>query len=120
MDGELMRRKCWFLLCLAAAALHAQIAFDNATDGGNNGGSSGSLSFNHQVMTSATPLLFVCLMGDNSPGGNDDITGVTYNSAALTLVQKFAASGSNNRFTYLYMLPNAATGTHSVAVSAAS
>jgi hypothetical protein len=94
------------------------MAFDNATDGGNNGGTTNSLSFNHLIVNGSGGLLIVSFLGDVITG-SDDITSVTFNSVAMTLVQKWTGTGgvNANRFFYVYILANAPTGTHSVAIS---
>ena len=55
------------------------IAFDAATDGGNNAGITTSLTFAH-TCTGSNGFLDVCFSGDTI-GGSDDVTGVTYNAA---------------------------------------
>jgi hypothetical protein len=89
------------------------IAFDAATDGGFSTGT--SHTFAH-TCTGSDRLLFVGIAGDH-PSGSDDITGVTYNGAAMTLVAKEANAGLD-RILYLYVLIAPATGANNVVVSA--
>ena len=49
--------------------------FDNAADGGNNGGNTASLTYSYTVGTNSNRLLLVNLVGDPSV---DDISSVTY------------------------------------------
>jgi hypothetical protein len=89
------------------------IAFDAATDGGNNGGTTNSLTFSH-TCTGSNLILFVHFQGD-AIGGADDITGVTYNGTSLTLALKTGLG--NNRFSYVYYLLSPSTGAHNVVIS---
>lgn len=112
----LVARACALILLLLPQTTAAQIAFDAAVDGGNNSGATNSLTFSHTV-TGTLPILFACVVGDTI-GGADDITGVTYNTVAMTLADKFtAALASNNRYAYLYWLIAPATGAHNVVVT---
>jgi hypothetical protein len=82
-------------------------------------------AFNGDDVTSATSLTYaltctgtnlglVCVVvGDST----DKISGVTYNSVSLSLVDKFAADGL---WTYAFYLNAPATGAHDVVVSASS
>lgn len=90
------------------------IAFDAASDGGAI--TATSLSWSH-TCTGANRILFVGFNGDNS-GGADDITGVTYNSVAMTLAVKKINPTSGDRNLYLYYLIAPATGSHTVTISA--
>ena len=54
--------------------------FDNAADGGNNGGSTTSLIYSYTVGTNSNRLLLVNLIGDLSA---DDISSVTYAGAPI-------------------------------------
>src|SRR5215471_4179587 len=107
-------------VCLLPATLSAQIAFDTATDGGNNGGTTTSLAFNHTCASNA--VLLVGVLGDYIIGGIDNITSVTYNGTAMTLVAKNAVDGGSgsDRYQYLYVLGTCPSGTHSVSISAAT
>jgi len=90
------------------------IALDTAKDGGNNGGTANNWSFSH-TCTGTNLILFVGFCGD-SGGGADDVTGVTYNSVAMTLIQKNVGA-AQDRFTYLYYIVNPATGAHNVQIN---
>ncbi len=90
------------------------IAFDLATDGGNNSGGSNSLTYAHTVTGSDT-FLAVAVAGDVTSGA-DDVTGVTYSGVAMTLAAK-VTSTNIARFLYLYYLFGAATGANNVVVS---
>lgn len=89
------------------------LALDNAADLGNNGGTTNSLTAAY-TCTGSNLILLVGFQGD-SGGGNDDITGVTYNGVSMTLVQK--QTGANTRMSYLYRLVNPATGSHNVVIN---
>jgi len=90
------------------------MTFDAATDGGNNGGGSTSLTFSHTV-TGSDPILFVGFVGDLI-ANPDLITGVTYNGVAMTQVRASNLSGCE-RWVYLYGLTAPATGSHSVVIT---
>jgi hypothetical protein len=93
------------------------IAFDAATDGGNNSGSTNTLSFSHTV-TGSNPILFVGFVGDIQTGA-DDISSVSYGASSLTLIAKRTDS-SVNRFIYLYVLVGPSTGSSFVNIVAGS
>jgi hypothetical protein len=57
----------------------------------------------------------ISITGDH-PYGNDDITSVTYNGVACTLVAKQTIN-TVDRNVYMYALVGATTGTHTVSVS---
>lgn len=92
------------------------IAFDTAVDGLKT--STGTLQWNH-TCTGSNLLLLVAFNGDNI-GGADDITGVTYNSVAMTLLKKITTATGGDRYTYIYGLLGPATGTHQVSITAGS
>lgn len=96
----------------------AGIAFDAATDGGNNGGSTSTQSFSH-TCSGSNRILFVGIVGDVIPGA-DDVSSVTYNGVGMTLVDKYTSATSNARFTYLYMLVAPTTGSNTVAITFAT
>ena len=91
------------------------IAFNAAADLGNNGGSSNPFSVSYTCGSGSNRLLIVGLLGDLQ-SGNDDITGVTYNSVAMTLAAK-NTSETQNRFMYIYYLLNQASGANNVVIS---
>ena len=76
----------------------AGVTYDNAVDGGNNGGSTASLTYPYTVGSGGNRLLIVNLIGDNVA---DDISSVTYAGTAMTLIGKVQAP-SNNNWQYLY------------------
>lgn len=86
------------------------IAFDAATSGGTQS-STGPLNFNH-TCTGTNGLLFVNAFGGD---GADVVTGITYNSVAMTFIAKVL--GGVNHYSYLYYLINPATGTNQVSIS---
>jgi hypothetical protein len=94
------------------------IGFDTAADFGNN--STGTVTGSMTLGSSAT-LLTACIMGDSVSSGHDDISGATYNSANMTLVDKWVGtdgSHHNNRYMYLYKLVNPSVGaSHTLTVT---
>lgn len=93
----------------------AGITYDNSVDGGNNGGSTTSLSYSYTVGSGSNRLLVVNLVGDTSA---DDISSVTYGGASLTLINKVHAASNN--WQYLYYLLNPASGTNNIVITAGS
>ncbi|HEY1904131.1 MAG TPA: IPT/TIG domain-containing protein, partial [Terracidiphilus sp.] len=91
------------------------ITYDNAADGGNNGGTTTSLTYSYTVGTGANRLLVVNLVGDTSA---DDISSVTYAGVAMTLLAKTQAPSNNRQ--YLYYLLNPASGANNLVVTAGS
>jgi hypothetical protein len=89
--------------------------FDNAVDGGNNGGNTASLTYPFTVGTNSNRLLLVNIIGSQSV---DDITSVTYAGAPMTLIAKVQASG--DLWHYLYYLLAPASGTNNVVITAGS
>jgi len=89
--------------------------FDNAADGGNNGGSTTSLTYSYAVGSNSNRLLLVNLIGDVSA---DDISSVKYAGASMTLVTKVQTPG--DRWHYLYYLLAPASGTNNVVITAGS
>ena len=83
----------------------AGITYDNSVDGGNNGGSTASLTYSYTVGSGSNRLLVVNLIGDTSA---DDISSVTYGGTAMTLVGKVQAPSNN--WQYLYYLLNPSSG----------
>lgn len=92
------------------AASGGVITFDAATDGGDNGGSTNTRTYNHTVGSGANRLLIINLVGDSS---TDDITSVTYNGVSCTLVAKIQGT----RWSYMYYLLNPASGTNAVSIT---
>jgi len=91
------------------------IAYDNSADGGNNSGSTTSLTYSYTVGSGPNRLLVVNLIGDTSA---DDISSVTYDGIPMTLVGKIRAPSNN--WQYLYYLLNPASGSNHVVVTAGS
>jgi hypothetical protein len=91
------------------------ITYDTSADGGNNGGSTASLTYSYTVGTGTSRLLVVNLIGDTSA---DDISSVTYAGTPMTLLGK-VRSPSNN-WQYLYYLLNPASGSNNIAITAGS
>lgn len=89
------------------------IAYVASADGGNAIAAT-SLTFSYTV---AGDLLVVGVEGDKN---SDFISGVTYNTVAMTQAAKRAANGTFTRWLYLYYLIGPATGAHNVVISASS
>jgi hypothetical protein len=101
-----------FLLASNGAA---GITYDNSADGGNNGGSTASLTYSYTLGSGPNRLLVVNLIGDTSA---DDISSVTYAGTAMTLIAKVRAPSNN--WQYLYYLLNPSSGFNNVVVNANS
>ena len=93
----------------------AGITYDNSADGGNNSGSTASLTYSYAVGSGSNRLLVVNLIGDTSV---DDISSVTYGGTALTLLRKVHVPSNN--WLYLYYLLNPSSGSHNVVITAGS
>jgi hypothetical protein len=126
-----------FLLTLASAAAQAATPTYLASgDLGNNNGSTSNLTTSFTASATTPSALFVLVRGDDisnsgTSGGADDITSVTYNSVAMTLIGKVInrdPTGNNatgqsyatSPFTYLYFLNSPATGANNVSVSSSA
>lgn len=105
-----------FAFLLWAVPGWAQIAFDAAADGGNNGGSTSSLSWSH-TSTGSNRIGFVGCQGDTMDGA-DDVTSITWGGSGMTLVRKITTSDFTPtlfpRFLYLYYIIAPATGSQTV------
>jgi len=99
----------------ATVAASVPSNFDNAADGGNNGGSTQSLTYSYTVGTNSNRLLLVNVVGDTSA---DDISSVTYSGASMTLLKKVQTPG--DRWHYLYYLLAPASGSNNVVITSAS
>lgn len=87
------------------------ISYDTSTDGGTTTGT--SHSFNHTCSGNNRDL-YVAV--DTQTADNTDyVTGVTYNTVAMTRVDEFRSPGQGG--SYLYRLLNPASGTNAVAIS---
>jgi hypothetical protein len=91
----------------------AGITFDNSVDGGNNGGSTTSLTYSFTVGSGSNRLLVVNLIGDTSA---DDISSVTYAGTPMTRIGKVQAPSNN--WQYQYYLLNPASGSNNVVITA--
>lgn len=87
------------------------IAYDNTTFSDDGGGAVTSRTFSHTCTGSNLALL----VGVEGSTVADRITGVTYNSVAMT--QLSAYKGSGGRWIYIYGLLAPATGANNVVVS---
>lgn len=97
------------------------IAFDAAYNG-DTSGNANSLTYSHTT-SGDNRILFVgahtYVSGVGATG--DIITGITYNSVAMTLIDKqMTTGGSYSRWHYLYYLIAPATGANNVVISASS
>lgn len=91
------------------------IAFVAAADGGN--ATATSLTFSYTCGSGSNRLLIVAVIGDLSV---DDVTGVTYNGVAMTLIDKQLVVSGGERILYFYYLLNPSSGANNVVVSASS
>lgn len=89
------------------------IAFGSIVDGGNNGGSTNSLTFAFNNV--AGNIVLVGIEGDVI-GSGDDITSVTYAGAACTLIAK-RTTGTGDRNTYMYFRSSPSTGSNNVVIN---
>lgn len=89
------------------------IAFDASSDGGFVTGT--SLTWSH-TCTGSNLLLRVGTRGTSSSGAQN-VTGVTYNSVALTKIAELTGDGGSQRALALWELKGPATGANTVAVS---
>lgn len=87
------------------------IAADSTSQSSTSGT---SLTFSH-TCSGSNRILFVGVLGEV---GSDVITGVTYNSVSMTLVDK--ALTPSDRYLYLFYLIAPATGANNIVVSASS
>ena len=91
------------------------IALDVATNGGS--ATATSHSYSH-TCTGSNLILFVGVNFYNA--GTDDITGVTYNSVAMTQIAKQTNASGSGQISYLYYLINPSTGANTVAITKTS
>lgn len=94
------------------AKMQNTIAFDAYSKGRNSPVS--SLTVAHTMSSSSNRILLVFIIGDTT---SDLITGVTYNSVAMT---RLVTVAPGSRYFYLYYLIAPSTGTHDIVVSASS
>lgn len=88
------------------------VAFDAATASSSFVTPSTTFSLSHTV-TGANPTLYFAFATFSA---TDIVTAVTYNSVAMTRVQAAIGDGIYGS-TYMYVLPNPATGAHTVSVT---
>lgn len=103
------------VLCLAPQA-YAQIAFEDAVDGGHTTGTSLS-SFNVDCGSGGNCAVNVCVAGGVIGSDADDVS-VTIDGGAAALVGKTTATV--NRFVYQFVRTGLTTGNKAVVVSAGS
>lgn len=105
----------FLMISLLTGQLRAQVAFDAATNLGDNGGS-GALTHSHVMGTGAHGLLLVWFLGDFS---TDNITSVTYGGQTMTLCKKnlLPQAGAAGRALYCYKLVSPPTGTNNVVIT---
>lgn len=105
------------VLFLYAAPSVAAVTFDAATMGECNGCS--SLSFSHTAATGSNRSITVAMQEFEAAGCCDNITGITYNSIALTQQCTYQTAASTPRkVVEFWYLANNATGANTVAVTA--
>lgn len=107
-----MKKIISLLLCLANPSYGA-IAYVGAADLGNNNNSSTTLTASYTVGSGSDRMLVVGVKGSEST--YYDISGVTYNGTAMTLLDK---QGPGNRWIYFFYLLNPDSGTHNVVITA--
>jgi hypothetical protein len=90
------------------------IAFTASADLGNTTAAS-TFSGSYTCGSGSNTLLIIGVVGDHT---SDQVTGVTYNSVPMTLINKFQASASPWTWQYLFYLLNPASGSHTAVVSA--
>jgi len=96
-------------LALAPASAPFAVSYNSSADHGTNTSTSWTKSYTAPTLTDG--MLVICIVGDVI-GGNDDITGVTYNGVAATLIRKNTAGSANNRFLYMYAIAGPTSGAH--------
>lgn len=90
------------------------ITVDATSSGQGTGVNSKTVS---HVCSGADRILIVGVSNyDAGSGGNDKVTGVTYNGVAMTLITKTQGDGADS-WNYLYALVAPDTGTHNIVVS---
>ncbi len=105
----------FLLLLLIPTVAFGAIAFDNAVDGGFTVAGT-SLTYSFTATTTANRILIVSTVG--TTGANDLISGITYNSVALTKVATIMPSGG--RWLGTWYLLNPSSGANNVVVTASS
>jgi hypothetical protein len=110
-------KRLFLVVALLAWAIpaQAQIAFEDAVDGGDTTGTSLS-SFNVDCGSAGNCAVNVCVAGDLT-GGSDDVS-VTIDGGAASLVAK--TTSTTNRIAYQFARTGLTTGNKAVVVSAGS
>ncbi len=91
------------------------IAFDTATDGGGvAGGSNTNITWSHTCNGSNRLLVVAVEVAGNS--GSNLVSGVTYNSVALTKRSEQSSSSNGTNLSFWYLI-NPATGSNTVSVT---
>lgn len=112
-----MRRRVLLValvLLALAQPLHAQIAFD-AVAGDGTAAFATSQTRSFTMSATAGGCLVVGVLGDDV---NDNITGVTYDGIAMTLVDKQNTTPTSVYWQYLYVLAAPHSGTHNLVANA--
>jgi len=104
-------------ILLVSSSSAGGIAFNASADGGDNNGTTTSLTFSYTVGGGTNRLLVVQVQGDTAV---DDVTGVTYGGLAMTLAAKETTAFADNRISYLFFLLNPPSGAHNVVISAST
>lgn len=86
------------------------IAYDSSAQGTSSGS---SITFSHTCTGSNLALVVFSRFYQG-----DHVTGVTYNSVAMTQVNKRQDSAGNDAYTYFYILTAPSTGANNVVISA--
>lgn len=95
------------------------IAYDTSVDGGDNAGTTSSLTFNH-VCTGSNLIGFVCILGDNI-GSSDDIASVTWGGVSCVFVRKYITPNEHlNRYAYIYAIIGPVIGSQSIVITSSS
>lgn len=90
------------------------IALDTSLDLGSVTANSLTKAY---TCTGSNLVLFVGVLGDVT---TDNITGVTYNTVAMTLVDKYHLFAGADRWFYCFRLLNPATGSNNIVISSSS
>lgn len=91
------------------------IAFD-ASGAGNNAGATNTASWSHTCSGSNRILLVLASQGGST---TQDITGVTYNSVAMTKISEFYETSSSSISSWWYLIAPA-TGSNTVQITSGS
>lgn len=103
------------ILEIVTPRVEAAIALDSANAGASGTGT--SLTYAHTT-SGSDRILFVGFAVTTQ--NTDDITGVTYNGSALTLVDKIKVPDTDNRWVYLYYIVAPSTGANNIVINSTS